>query len=161
MTPLESLLAERPWGLAFGPPNEPAREKLTHFKFDPATGNEDAANAALAGLWLYHDFFDESHALSDALGTREGYYWHAILHRREPDAGNAGYWFRKVGRHPIFVDLAKQAGWSDWNPFEFISQCEKHRGTGSGDEERLVRLQRVEWRLLFDWCRNQAIPSVS
>ncbi len=33
--------------------------------------------------------------------TRECELWHAILHRQEPDAGNAAYWFRQAGPHPV------------------------------------------------------------
>src|SRR5687767_13390080 len=58
----------------------------------------DYAQACFAGLWLYFDFLDESHAISQDLDTAEGSYWHGILHRREPDYPNAKYWFRRVGR---------------------------------------------------------------
>jgi hypothetical protein len=70
----------------------------------------DFAAACLAGLWLLHDFQDESHAISQDLDTLEGSYWHGILHRREPDYGNAKYWFRRVPGHPIFAALCEQAG---------------------------------------------------
>ena len=45
--------------------------------------------ALKAGLYLLNDFFDESHSCSqsiEGLGAHHtGDYWHAILHRREPD----------------------------------------------------------------------------
>ena len=44
------------------------------------------------GLWLYHDGLDESHAISQELDTAEGSFWHAIMHRREPDASSWKYW---------------------------------------------------------------------
>src|SRR5262249_17485377 len=50
--------------------------------------DRSAAMACLAGLWLYHDFLDESHAISQDLSSAEGSYWHAIMHRREPDYWN-------------------------------------------------------------------------
>jgi hypothetical protein len=62
--------------------------------------------ALVAGLNQIHDFWDASHEAAqqaDDLGERTvSAYWHGIAHRREPDAGNASYWFRRVGRHPIF-----------------------------------------------------------
>src|SRR5688572_27301328 len=47
----------------------------------------DAALAAAvrAGLLLWADHSDASHAISQQLETAEGSYWHGILHRREPD----------------------------------------------------------------------------
>ena len=47
--------------------------------------------------------------MAQDLETQEGSYWHAIVHRQEPDAGNSGYWFRQVGKHPIFPALRARA----------------------------------------------------
>ena len=104
-----------------------------------------APEAALAGLYLYFGCWAEAHEIAQNVSTPEGSYWHAIVHRQEPDAANSGYWFRQVGAHPIFPALAKIAGIARWDPFEFIRQCENARpGT--------LELQRAEWQLLFDYC---------
>ena len=64
-----------------------------------------------AGLLQIHDFWDASHDAAqraDDLGERDfSAYWHGITHRREPDAGNAAYWFRRVGKHAVFKPLAE------------------------------------------------------
>ena len=65
--------------------------------------------ACIAGLWLLWDYLDESHHVSQSLETPEGSYWHGIMHWREPDYGNSKYWFRRVGQHAIFPQLAVQA----------------------------------------------------
>jgi hypothetical protein len=151
-----------------GEPNQAARAKLETLAddrvFQPQrVVNHDMANACRAGLWLYHDFFDESHKLSQDIDTIEGSYWHGILHRREPDASNAAYWFRRVGHHPIFEQLAREAhdlglqlGSEWWDPFVYIDLCEKLRGTGCEQELLLRHVQQREWELLFDWCFGRA-----
>ena len=69
--------------------------------------------ALAAGLLQMHDFWDASHDAAqqaDDRGERgTSAYWHGIAHRREPDASNAAYWFRRVGRHAVFVPLAEAA----------------------------------------------------
>src|SRR5260370_12596566 len=68
-----------------------------------------APEAALSGLYLYFSCLDEAHTIAQDITTPEGCYWHAIMHRQEPDAGNAGYWFRQVGTHAIFPALREAA----------------------------------------------------
>lgn len=108
-----------------------------------------------AGLWLYCGYFDESHAIAQDDETADGSYWHAILHRMEPDAGNAAYWFRRVVAHPVFEDLraaAAESGYESgpvWDPFAFIDACER---TSSSNLPLLQQVQLVEWQLLFHHC---------
>ena len=128
--------------------------------------NAQASEAALAGLWVYFSCFDEGHGAAQNINSAEGSFWHAILHRQEPDAGNAAYWFRQVGTHPVFERLADtavriatsypEAGFrtsARWDPFSFVDFCERARGmTGTDTERAALEIQRAEWQLLFDHC---------
>src|SRR5262245_53042133 len=163
-----------------GTPNRAVRAALEAATAEEFFGNQHVrdrqmADACRAGLWLYHDFLDESHAISQDIDTPTGSYWHGILHRREPDYDNARYWFRRVGVHPIFEPLRAAAleligaselppaaaflrSQSAWAPFAFVSLCQA--ATGRDPLERLCRqIQQCEWELLFDWCYRQAIDS--
>jgi hypothetical protein len=133
-------------------------------------------NSVLSGLYLYCNCWDEAHSAADSVEDPNGYFWHAIVHRQEPDSGNAGYWFRKTGKHPIFLQLAEEVekigyrGGREWDPFAFVEFCEMAR-TGSADEQLsaqaegsvvrvhqiATRVQLVEWQLLFDHCARGQI----
>jgi hypothetical protein len=113
----------------------------------------------MAGLYLYFSCLDEAHTIAQSVETPDGSFWHGIMHRQEPDAGNAGYWFRQVGKHAVFADLcnsAKELGYpagSAWDPFAFIDACEEARlHPGSDREMLMLKVQRAEWQLLFDYC---------
>ncbi|MEK8126357.1 hypothetical protein WMW72_00355 [Paenibacillus filicis] len=58
------------------------------------------ALAVKAGLLLLNESLEESHELSQSLHSREGSYWHGVMHRMEGDYPNASYWFRMAGGHP-------------------------------------------------------------
>ncbi len=122
--------------------------------------------AALSGLMLLMGCWEASHQVAQEMEDREAAYWHAILHRMEPDAGNSAYWFRRTGEHPIFPDLHRvtseilerrsEIGWRlkpKWDPLQFIEWCEEARKKPHSEKERIAReIQQAEWELLFEWC---------
>lgn len=152
----QTYVDREPWSIPLlAPPRPPeSREWLrAHLQqFTPTTGEGEAltglaATAIRAGLLLRHDYLDESHELAQSVegqGDQRGDYWHAILHRREPDYANAKYWFRQIGTHPLMGELAPRADdlmaackdgqaatWrrrlfakSRWDPFAFVDLCE-------------------------------------
>jgi hypothetical protein len=156
---------QRIFPLTCGPcVNEPARALLKNFKPADLFPRLEEPEAPMTGLWLYFSCFEEAHELADYCETPEGELWHAILHRQEPDSGNAAYWFRKAGRHPMYSDLAREvtkithrfreaefrAG--RWDPFAFIAFCDRARlQPGSVQEQAAMEIQRAEWQVLFDY----------
>lgn len=122
--------------------------------------DHEMARCCLSALWLLHDFLNESHEICQEIDTPSGSCWHAIMHRREPDAANSKYWWRRTGEHP-FLDLLRQEspslGYAFVTPSQFVDFCERARGL-DGPEEHLARqVQLLEWQILFDWCWRQSL----
>lgn len=132
------------------------------------------ARACLAGLWLYFDFLDDSHTISQEIETTTGSFWHAMMHRREGDYGNSKYWWRRVGDHPVFAELAasvqplvddpatpaefcKLTTKSSWDPYTLVDLCQSACGGRNAWEPLCVEIQRREWELLFDFCFDSAV----
>jgi hypothetical protein len=175
---IAALITDRLPELGTGTPNESVQPQLAALTIETAFAGKrvvdrDAARCCISALWLWHDFLDESHAISQEIDTAGGSYWHGIMHRREPDYGNAKYWFRRVPNHPIFEPLAEQAAalarksqldppaeylttQTIWDPFKFVDLCEAI-GRGKSPCEQVAReVAGLEWRLLFEHCYRQA-----
>jgi hypothetical protein len=179
--PIFNELLQEEHLMPFGPgtPNLKVRSALDALTLETAFAPQkvvdpDMAQACLSAMWLYHDFLDESHQISQSISTVEGSYWHGIMHRREPDFSNSKYWFRRVGEHPIFGPLRQAApalvsatgkhestvfllSQPSWDPFAFIDLCEACAKRHSPAEMLCRQIQKCEWQLLFDYCYHHAI----
>jgi hypothetical protein len=157
-----------------GTPQESARDSLAELSpqalFAPHDVHDaDMAACCIAGLWLRFDFLDESHRVSQSIDTPDGSYWHALMHRREPDYANAKYWLRRTGAHPVHVRLAEAAGdlarearpdppaafltqQTAWNALRFADLCEEALDGSPPLHTLCRRIQQAEWELMFDHC---------
>jgi hypothetical protein len=128
-----------------------------------------------AALYLCFDCFEEAHRIAnDHEGTAAGNWVHAILHRREPDAGNSKYWYRRVkapakvwediGREalgllkkmrvPELEPLRKKMEKSGtWEPEAFVDLCEEFRTKDPQTPayKVLSALQDFEWKGLAEY----------
>lgn len=105
----------------------------------------------LALALLYHDHQAAAHALCQAgEGQPDADLLHAILHRREGDAANAGFWLRAVGEHPVFPALGAAAcrhgvpaGKGAFDPHAVVAAA-----VSGNDQPRLRAWQDEEFRLV-------------
>ena len=135
--------------------------------------NSEMAQAARAGLIPEAGGWDRAHRIVQEMNTPEAEYWHAIVHRREPDSSNAKYWFRRVGQHPVMDQLVIRFSGPEgsdktlvqafmtgvqWDPFKYVDACMAYQE--GGEKELfpfLLDLQRQEFTLLVDYCIHWAL----
>lgn len=164
---LAALLARPGTPPALGPQRRPGTL--------PADDVERAVTEALAGAerpraaeitalaLLWHDHLDAAHEFVQERPGADAAWVHGLMHRREPDHGNAAYWFRRVGRHPAFPALAQAvaalpvepgrqplrdrlvAGGA-WDAFAFNDGAAE---AGAADEDFLRAVQAEEFTVLL------------
>jgi len=67
------------------------------------------AGGVLEGLWLdARGDWHAAHRVAQSLSDAGGAWLHAYLHRKEGDAANAGYWYRRAGRTPPACTLEEE-----------------------------------------------------
>lgn len=121
--------------------------------FPDGISHSEPASCCLSGIWLLHNFLDRSHEISQAIHTREGSFWHAIMHRLEGDFWNSKYWYRKVGDHPVLETLSET---EVWNAEEFVDRCESVQGSTGPAADLVQQSATAEWKALFEYCYQQA-----
>ncbi len=137
-----------------GPSQRELAECLRRSSSLEGVADDDSARrtACLSGLWLLAGDLDRSHTLSQSLDTAEGAFWHGIMHRREGDFGNAKYWFRRVGPHPVLDQLRDRMGDLYPDGAAFVDASARAAGGDAEAREACRRAQWLEWQLLFVHC---------
>ena len=127
-------------------------------------GDKKTFSLVRGGLFYAADALDDAHRIFQDEPGDLGSYWHGMLHRREGDFDNARYWFRRAGRLPIFdrmhaaaaslsANMAKQLS---WDAYLLTGMCEQAK---FGDRDAIpecLRLQRVEFDGMLDYCWRQS-----
>lgn len=120
-----------------------------------------------AGLLLWNDDLGAAHPIVQNIETPTGSFWHAIIHRREADFSNARYWWNRTGAHPVFEEIGDlvlhrvpdfpllEELRGGWEPVAFTNFCQGAQKDGAFLAQ-LEGVQRLEMKLLLEWCASQA-----
>jgi len=140
------------------------RARITPGKPQPSLTQDIAScrctEPVRAGLHLLNGDWDRAHKVAQEIETPLGAYWHALVHRHEPDFPNSKYWLAQAGRNPVHAQLAEAArtmGHEDvlrngnWDPNAFTD-----RFAAPEREDWVEKLDILEMQLLLEYCLAQS-----
>jgi len=167
------LVTNEPADLGPGPRSGVMSERELNARLDSLPGKTNLSSTrkelVRSLLLLWHDHLDASHNISQRIENADGSFVHAIMHRREPDAWNSKYWWRRVGQHPAFPEIARRVGellarsrrreeadlarrlvpGGDWDAPAFVEACDAARDASL--IRTLREIQRIETEVLLEY----------
>lgn len=136
-----------------------------------AAAAENASSFVTAALHLLNDDLDNAHRLVQAQeGNQTADYLHMLVHRREGDWSNTGYWVRRTGPHPIYDALTPTAETGPaenatasygggWDPNAMVDRC-RQADKGKPDTETataVAALSAHEIITALGWCVRNTV----
>jgi hypothetical protein len=161
-TVAETLLARSTPPLV---PNIPWKQEIAR-DIEQAAEAEKASVFVTAALHLLNDDLERAHRLVQAReGDQTADYLHMLVHRREGDWSNTGYWVRRAGEHPVYHTLSAMiqtypadrdllSSWNRWDPQAMVELC-RQAATGEQNTETATAVSQLSTRELaavLDWC---------